>query len=842
MPRKVSTGDGKRKADAAAAATQAPAKKTCPHRTPQTPFESGDKETTYIVDKMVGTRWNQGSREYLVRWKGYAASADTWEPMENLVGCAQQIREYEKLRGKEDIEAKAAVLAKRQEAKNAAAVVEADLKARAAEAALAGAGDGNASAAHSADTTGSVHKAHGKKKGVIWSAYDKTGENPSCLLVKGGGWQTSVGDAICGCVPSDKAGTSNYWSHLWTHHRLVWYDLKRRDDALNPAGEAAMAKLKEGLANMAAGTQVNRGIRGVQFLSPNLSSDQKETMDRIVAEWIVDEDQCFSAASTTGFKAMMSTATNGSYDGCYSKTVQGHVVAMGMEGKEECTAFHRELLADNIKPAASGDLWSKNGTALFGLVSHGIRRTSAPQEDGSVVVKWKMVEKLAGAVPCSDRRHTGEYIGELSNAAWAAAGIVKPTEEIFARICDNGSNMIKGWKDGFLVPCADHTQELSVNLYTNHPRLAPTFDKGRGTVGYFNSSVVGYNEEGVGLHACQKSSGVPENKLTQDVKTRWRSTHGMTDSLRVNQEPLLLYEVRKEKVAEGFKDNRLSLEDWNINNQSVALLTPLANASQYLEGKNYTTSNLVIPSMYGCIELLHPNAAVRQPWDGKLLQPKDLRPEVTEGRQVLYDDMVRRWKTEISTELRRFYLIATICDPRQQGLTFPGVSQEERLEAHEWFEAEYDSLWNTSAPEEPSVPALAPAASASLPVPALAPAASASASLGSFVDFMASVAHLQAPVPAQVSRVKSEAHRYLELPAAPMNTDPLEWWAANEINFPALSVMARQYLGVPATSASAERLFSLAGRAFDDLRQRMKEEMLEILMWARINKEKRQRD
>jgi hypothetical protein len=42
---------------------------------------------------------------------------------------------------------------------------------------------------------------------------------------------------------------------------------------------------------------------------------------------------------------------------------------------------------------------------------------------------------------------------------------------------------------------------------------------------------------------------------------------------------------------------------------------------------------------------------------------------------------------------------------------------------------------------------------------------------------------------AQVSRVKSEEQRYLEQSAAPMNTDPLEWWSSNEINFPVLIVM-----------------------------------------------------
>ena len=460
---------------------------------------------------------------------------------------------------------------------------------------------------------------------------------------------------------------------------------------------------------------------------------------------------------------------------------------------------------------------------------------------GPKSVKWEMVEKLAGAVPCSKDRHTGEHIGEMSDEAWAKSGLKEPTQDIFIRVCDNGSNMIKGWETGFVKPCADHTEELSVNLYTQHPRLAPTFDKGRGLVGYFNSSVVGYGEKEKGLHACQRLSGVPETKLTQDVKTRWRSTHAMTEALRANQEPLLLYDVRNPKAAEGFKNNRLSLEDWGINNESVALLAPLANASQILEGKTYPTSNLVMPTMFGCIEALRADAPVRQPWDGKLLQPGDLRPEVTEGRKVLHEDMLHRWKG-ISEPLKRFYSIATVCDPHMKGLLFPGVSDAERHQAHEWFEAEYDSLWDPSTP----APAPAPApANAPAPAPALAPApATACApSLGSFMDFMTSVSHLQAPAPATapVPVVKSEAKRYLQMPDATMSDDVLEWWAKNEEQFPTLSVMARQYLGVPATSASAERLFSIAGRAFDDVRQSMKEEMLEMLMWARVNREKRQR-
>lgn len=72
-----------------------------------------------------------------------------------------------------------------------------------------------------------------------------------------------------------------------------------------------------------------------------------------------------------------------------------------------------------------------------------------------------------------------------------------------------------------------------------------------------------------------------------------------------------------------------------------------------------------------------------------------------------------------------------------------------------------------------------------------------------------------------------------------MKTDILQWWAEKEDVFPNLSTMVRQYLGCPATSESAERLFSIAGRVYDDLRQGMDEDMLELLMWVRINRESR---
>ncbi|KAJ8385891.1 hypothetical protein AAFF_G00179570 [Aldrovandia affinis] len=61
-------------------------------------------------------------------------------------------------------------------------------------------------------------------------------------------------------------------------------------------------------------------------------------------------------------------------------------------------------------------------------------------------------------------------------------------------------------------------------------------------------------------------------------------------------------------------------------------------------------------------------------------------------------------------------------------------------------------------------------------------------------------------------KVKSkEVHEYLQLTRIPTMSNPLEWWARNEKQFPRLAKLAQIYLAIPATSTPSERDFSLAG-------------------------------
>lgn len=98
------------------------------------------------------------------------------------------------------------------------------------------------------------------------------------------------------------------------------------------------------------------------------------------------------------------------------------------------------------------------------------------------------------------------------------------------------------------------------------------------------------------------------------------------------------------------------------------------------------------------------------------------------------------------------------------------------------------------------------------------------------------------PAPSPPAANKDAPHTdelaaYLSLPQIEYQTewDALIWWKENAKKFPNLSVMARQYLGCPATSATVERLFSQVGIAFSDRRKSAKANTLRNIVFAKMN-------
>jgi len=84
-----------------------------------------------------------------------------------------------------------------------------------------------------------------------------------------------------------------------------------------------------------------------------------------------------------------------------------------------------------------------------------------------------------------------------------------------------------------------------------------------------------------------------------------------------------------------------------------------------------------------------------------------------------------------------------------------------------------------------------------------------------------------------------ELETYFKLPNLPSsNVDILAWWKTQEPVLPLLGEIARKYLCVTASSASAERLFSASGNVVTKLRSSLAPENLELLVYLHENMRK----
>jgi hypothetical protein len=84
-------------------------------------------------------------------------------------------------------------------------------------------------------------------------------------------------------------------------------------------------------------------------------------------------------------------------------------------------------------------------------------------------------------------------------------------------------------------------------------------------------------------------------------------------------------------------------------------------------------------------------------------------------------------------------------------------------------------------------------------------------------------------------RARREVEKYRQIPSVAITTNPLIWWKENAENFPLLSLMAKQYLCIPATSVPSERVFSTAGDIVTAQRASLKPKHVDMLIFLKKN-------
>ena len=86
-----------------------------------------------------------------------------------------------------------------------------------------------------------------------------------------------------------------------------------------------------------------------------------------------------------------------------------------------------------------------------------------------------------------------------------------------------------------------------------------------------------------------------------------------------------------------------------------------------------------------------------------------------------------------------------------------------------------------------------------------------------------------------ISGAVNEPETYLEESCQEMDTNPLDYWKINYINYPTLAKLANKLLSTPATSAPVECLFSIAGKVFRPERCSLKADTFEKVMMIKCN-------
>ena len=379
-------------------------------------------------------------------------------------------------------------------------------------------------------------------------------------------------------IPSKTNNTTNMWSHLRIRHPDIFTCLQGHGVLPSEITELDTSPTKPSIA-----------------IRPKFSLSIKGQADCLATEWLLDSHSALTACQNKRHQGYVSFITGGAYTPPSYHTVKKHTTMYATDGQKISANFVSHLKRDGIKATGASDPWSDNGIGLLGSTLHGISRQPPSMLIPSVesFSVWRLETHLAGASPFGKEHHTAAVIRQHYDSSMHQLGAMNPVEDLFANLIDGASNMQAALADRMALWCNIHKLQRSVELFRSYPDIVPVLAKCRGTVGHFNHSTIGKNE----LKIHQVEAGLNPHNLTQDVVIRWSSMHDMLDDLRVNREPLMVYDIRAKNPGDVYGQNKLRHDDWMVAEGMIIVLQPARDGTKLLEGDQYVTSSLVVPTI-----------------------------------------------------------------------------------------------------------------------------------------------------------------------------------------------------------------------------------------------------
>ena len=276
---------------------------------------------------------------------------------------------------------------------------------------------------------------------------------------------------------------------------------------------------------------------------------------------------------------------------------------------------------------------------------------------------------------------------------------------------------------------------------------------------------------------------------------------------------------------------------------------PVADFTNIIEGSKCPTSNLFVPMVAKMIVKLDPATILKRPWDGATCTTSP-STELYAAHVNLHNEMKERMVTNLKATVKAKFIISAMLDPRFKAWKFKGHGLFcDKDRAERYFQEEHSTNWApvlaaaAAAPKTPSVIGTrvvqgkrSNAEAFLLDSDSESEQGDVAESINSSVQPMLEVQGLDVGDEMSLYLLEKECKMsYVGADGKRHQFDLLEWWKTHESKYPSLARMARQYLAMPATSAGVERLFSKAGRQFDDCSKNKGEEMLQHSLMAATN-------